>query len=209
MSDPWDAPPFPTRGDDADDTTYAAVGRFISAWEEAEVALSLVHAALVKRPFDAEAIWGYGDERIFRDRLKALNNVAAGFFCGRPDQALEGDFKALSDKACGFAARRNEVAHGIVRPIQWYDHAFGPDRIRQTDSPDNYCLVPAHYTHRKFEREPYRPKYAYTSVELLSLEKGIRTLTGDAMGFREKVFPAPQPSPAIPGGRRTRRGSGS
>src|SRR5437868_3763424 len=119
MSNAWDVPPFPSHGDAQDDTTYAAVGRFMSAWEELEVTLSHLHAALVKRPFDAEALWGYGDGRIFADRLKILEAAADGFARAKPDQALEGDFCSLLRSVRGFADRRNDIAHGIVRPIHW------------------------------------------------------------------------------------------
>ena len=57
--------------------TYAAVGRFMSAWEELEVALSHLHGALVGRPYEAEALWDYGIGSIFRERLRNLVDAAS------------------------------------------------------------------------------------------------------------------------------------
>jgi len=193
MADPWDVPPLPTRGDDSDDTTYAAVGRFISSWEGCEVTLSLLHAAFVKQPFRAQAMWEYGGGRIFAARLQILERAGCAHFRRKPDQDGEGDFKLLMTRVRGFSDRRNEIGHGIVQPIQWHDHTFGPDHQRDsTEGPWRYCLVPSHYTIRKFDLAPYRPNYAYTSVEILSLERGVRETTGEIAKFRLRVLPPQQ-----------------
>src|ERR1700693_5481622 len=45
-----------------------------------------------------------------------------------------------------FADRRHEVAHGIVRPIQWYQSAIAAESV-----PFQFCLVPPHYNRNWFD----------------------------------------------------------
>jgi hypothetical protein len=73
MSNSWDIPNRPTKGDDEVDATYAGVGRVISQWEMIEVELSQIYAWLVKRPEEIEAVRLYSEgKRIFEERIKGL-----------------------------------------------------------------------------------------------------------------------------------------
>jgi hypothetical protein len=121
MLDSWDIPPCPTKGDDEVDATYAGVGRVISQWEMIEVELSQIYAWLVKRPEEIDAVRLYGEgKRIFEERIKGLLLVADHcYFQWNPHQETEGELRALVRLASNFAARRNDVAHCIVRPFQW------------------------------------------------------------------------------------------
>ena len=190
MSKPWDAPPFPVRGDETDDATYAAVGRFLSAWEELEESLGILHAKFTGQP-SPEAEWRYGNGRTFADRLFSLAEAASLFFVKTPSQSLEAEWCCLHKQASGFSDRRNEIAHGIVRPIVWLDHTFGPPYQRAPESAFQFCLVPPFYTFRKFDNVSFRPKYAYTSAEILPLERSLRNAVRCAMQFQPKVQPPP------------------
>jgi hypothetical protein len=169
MTKPWDVPPFPTKGDDTDDSTYAGVGRVLSRWEEVEVSLTHIYAAFLGRPHDPKAHRSYmGDGRIFSDRLNNLRSVAGKFFVKNPNQKDEANLDGILDTAQRFSERRNEVSHGIVRPIQWYKTLSSGDSIGL-----QFVLVPPHYNWRKFNKDNSRPSFAYTSVELLSLERDL------------------------------------
>ena len=50
MSNPWDVPPIPNRGDFDEDTTFAGVGRVMSGWELIEVDSVVFTACLLGVP---------------------------------------------------------------------------------------------------------------------------------------------------------------
>lgn len=182
MADPWDPLPLPSRGDDDEDATYAGVGRVISRWEAVEVELARLYTVLVGRPHEADTIREYGSGRIFHERLATVCTAAEAYFRANPNQASEGETRELLRKVRGYSDRRNEVAHGIVRQMHWVR------ALRENLSPDvlghiQFCLVPPHYTFRKFD-QANRPAYAYTSEELLILEKHLFDLAAEVQEFR-------------------------
>ena len=191
MADPWDVPPFPVEGDDIDDTTYAAVGRVLSRWEELEVCLTHLHAAFLGRPHDPEAHRAYGQGTIFRTRFDTLKQAAERFFIFKPNQEREAKFDELADKALRFSDRRNEVAHGVVRPIHWYKSAEKGDRTSV-----QFILVPPHYNVRKFGLD-YRPSFAYTSATLLPLERHLFEFTGGLIQYRIDVLRSQNLQPPV------------
>lgn len=187
MADPWDPPPLPSRGDDDDDATYAGVGRVMSRWEAVEIELAHLYTVLVGRPHDAGATREYGSGRIFHERLATLCAAAEDYFRIDPNQTREGETRELLRKVRGYSDRRNEIAHGIVRQISWVRG------LREYLSPDaighiQFCLVPPHYTFRKFD-QANRPAYAYTSQELLILEQHLFDLAEEVQAFRLTLDP--------------------
>jgi hypothetical protein len=105
---------FPTKGDDSEETIYAAVGYALTYWERLEVELCRLYAAF--NGFEraaTEAIRGYSDGRIFRDRAKALRDSAARWYRTHCCQQTEADFDALADRAIEMSDRRNEIAHTV------------------------------------------------------------------------------------------------
>src|SRR4029078_13418082 len=69
MSNPWDIPPFPKRGDFDSNLTYAGVGRVISHWEMLEYKLARLYSAFVGKPDTYYATQEYGIPNIFRLRF--------------------------------------------------------------------------------------------------------------------------------------------
>lgn len=187
MPDPWDVPPLPDRGDDNEDATYAGVGRVMSRWEAVEVELAHLYTIFVNRPHEADAIKGYGMGRIFAERLASLRGVTDLYFVSRSDQAVEGAPRDLLCRVRHYSDRRNEVAHGIVRQMRWVRSLrdnLAPDAVGKFQ----FCLVPPHYTFRKFDQDN-RPTYAYTSTELLSLEEKFYWLAQEVQDFRLRLHP--------------------
>jgi hypothetical protein len=119
MADPWDIPPFASSGDKTPNRTYEAVGCALSAWEELEVGLSYLFGIFTgKNPLSMTTYAEYGEPTIFALRADALQRTAERYFIGRPSQELEAFFGSLMYDARAFSARRNDIAHGVVRPIQ-------------------------------------------------------------------------------------------
>jgi hypothetical protein len=73
MTNPWDRPPFPGKGDDNQDILYAAVGRVISQWEKVELGLSHLYAIFIGQPFSIGIYDQYHEpSKTFMSRLAAV-----------------------------------------------------------------------------------------------------------------------------------------
>lgn len=188
MPNPWDRPPLPKHGDADQDITYAAVGRVLTNWEYIEGELSHIFALFKHRLWTAEAYDEYYDKgKTTRARLKTVELVAADFFMRAPNQEVEGNFNQLIKAAVGFADRRHEVAHGIVRAVEWFGH-FLPDIKHRDDGRFSFCLVPPHYQ-RSWFNSAGMPEYVYTSAELNIIGQGLFTFLQTASGFRRDHMP--------------------
>lgn len=164
-------PAIPEKMGDVSELTYAAVGRAMSEWERLEVELAHLYTKFVRLPrHSLIAIRPYGTPINFGNRMDGLENAAGGYFVTAPDQGVEGEFSTIATHCRKWSLRRNEVAHGIVQPVQWIRafHAGDDDNI---DMPDEtkYCLLPPHYSPRRFDGANF-PNFAYTSIELAKFE---------------------------------------
>ena len=82
----------------------------------------------------------------------------------RIHQDHEGEFSQIINAARRLADRRNEIAHGIVRPLQRIQQML-PEYDHIRDERLEYALVPPLYTRKKLD-EKHRPLYIYTATEL-------------------------------------------
>jgi hypothetical protein len=164
MPHPWEPPPIPTRGNRSSRTLYESIGRFLATWEEIEIALSHLYAAAVGQTrFDAGATQAYGKKYNFQDRITALEAAFLKHSIRAPNQGHESRFREIITQIRGYSARRNDVAHGIVRLI---NIAQDPQStLLATPNPPEWCLVPPDFGESKFV-SPYIPAYALTSREI-------------------------------------------
>lgn len=191
MTNPWDRPPLPKEGDADQDTTYAAVGRVLSAWEAIEGELSNIFAIFIGKMWTAEAYDDYRAKgKTTHRRLETIEKAAKVYFVKMPNQQAEGAFCRLVKYAKGFADRRHEVAHGIVRPLQWYGSLL-PNVKPPIDGRPRYCLVPPHYQRDWFANGV--PEYIYTSNELNEIEDRLLDLFDDVMDYRHHYVFTPSP----------------
>jgi hypothetical protein len=181
IHDTWDAPPVPEDGDLDDSSTYAGVGRVLSAWEAVEAELSHIYAAFIGKLYQVEAYREYGGGRIFAERMLTLKTAAEAHFRRHPNQQLEGDFDQRVEIAEKFSARRNEVAHSIVRDLGFVRQFRVCDHIHS-----QFFLVPSHYNFKRFGPDNL-PTYAYTSVELAHLNNGLSVLRRYLEIFRDII----------------------
>lgn len=188
MTNAWDRPPAPRKGDTIDTATYVGVGRVVSRWESVEFDLSRLYSLFVGDS-DGPAMQTYGEPSIFRDRLARLDEGADRYFAARPSQEHEGTLAALRSNAEGFSARRNEIAHGIVfnlRGLSYFDNMFGPGESEQ------YAVIPPLYALRFHCRDSGEPTYVYTSFELSTIERGLVSLMFSVRDFRIKLSGVPE-----------------
>jgi hypothetical protein len=166
MPDPLDRPPFPKRGNKSDCILFEAIGRTLNAWEEVEISLAHLYAAAVSGDrFDSAANHAYGEPTNFRQRIECLQRVAARRFINHPSQPIEGEFARLMELINGYAARRNDIAHGHTLPVQWLVDPADRPVLLSIAGQVQWCLVPPHFRANKFTARQ-RPAYALTSWEI-------------------------------------------
>jgi hypothetical protein len=180
MTNPWDIPP-PEVGDASEDITFASVGRALTRWEEFEVMFAQLFSTLVsKEDHSAAAMRAYGSVITFRGRAEMVRAAAEVHFMLFPNTDLQKTFKAFYNQVINHAsARRNEIAHGIVRPFA---------SVVNGQFTRSFMLFPPYYAANKNEinRIELRDdviqvmwqtgKYAYSSVEIDKFAKGFRDL---------------------------------
>jgi hypothetical protein len=181
MASPWDVPPHAEVGDASEDITFASVGRALTKWEEFEVMFASLFATLVGTDGNtAPAIRAYGSVIAFRGRADLVRNAAEVHFMLFPDERLEKRFSAFINQLTKHAAaRRNEIAHGIVKP---YASMVDGKPTR------TFALFPPYYAANKNELERievrdgghqvtwHTAKYIYSSIEINKFADGFRAL---------------------------------
>ena len=145
---PWDRPPIPTRANKSASALYEAIGRALEAWENVEVSLSSLYAALTGRArFNRAAYREYGEPLNFSGRKRLLEQAAERYFIQHPCQTTEGDFQSLMESVTGYAERRNDIAHGIVTALHMARNKHAT--ILGDGSPLHWCLVPPRFKETK------------------------------------------------------------
>lgn len=187
MSDPWDRPPIPPRGDDFADITYAAVGGFLSQWEKVEIELSDLYAIFTSRPNTREAYEDYYNEaRSLASRIALLDDSAERFFVKCPSQVTEGEFANLKARVSGFSERRHEIAHGVVRP--YFEYAVLTEWSDPLDQDQTRtCLAPPYYQRNWFDKTLDLPKYVYVGSQIDRITVRLADLAHDVAALKERV----------------------
>jgi len=147
---PWEVPDPPQIGDASNDITFAAVGEALSQWQFFEGNLSLAFSFLLDSGYgNLAAQRAYGSVESFRGRANLIEEAADVYFRRVQDETLYRNLTALLRRAkSDWAARRNEIAHGIVQP--WF-----LSEEKRANSPDpsaihkGFVLFPAYYATRK------------------------------------------------------------
>lgn len=201
MSNPWDVPPWPTKGDDVAEKTYAGMGGVISVWSMIESELSRLYTLFIERYNDLEALMEFGDPTIFRNRFANLATKAERYFIRHPHQLAEGQLDRVSENLIGFADRRNDIAHGVVMRVEglgyFRDHLDPDVRSRA-----NYMLLPPFHTRKKHHPEHGGPAYAYTYENMFTIREDLFTIAVFLRDYLNLLLPPDQrdePPEALPG----------
>ncbi len=158
MANPWDPPAFPRRGDHSNKPLYESIGRTLSNWEEAESALSELYAAFKEKArYNRRAHHEYGAAASFIGRIHTLKQAACSYAVKYPSQDREGEFLSITKLIEGWVNRRNDVAHGLVRPI----HVSRDGATSEIE----WCLVPPEFKEAKYIGRD-RPKHILSSHEI-------------------------------------------
>lgn len=187
-SNPWDALPTLPEGDLDEDRLFAAVGRALTQWEMFEGALGQIFNELCEAPGEGP-FRAYGAVAAFTGRADMLQEAFE--VARKRDHKQVSDLPALLKRARLLAARRNEIAHGIVT-----NRSGGGKNLGS-------YLCPAQYNSRKnlsakdwedawdgVGTLPWRARYAYTAAQLdhyrqlfFGLDERARTICGALMFY--------------------------
>jgi hypothetical protein len=173
-----------TEGDADPQITFAAVGRVLTEWEQAEAALSSLYTLLDHNPGDFEVYRKYGAEgRIFRSRVVLLERAGKAYFSAHPNQDDEGELREILALATTLSEARNRVAHGYVEPIIHlnYDNVVEDDDKEyedddETNLPERTTLY--HLNAPWFSEERLKAKWpGLGSSEMATFSKNFEALT--------------------------------
>lgn len=178
-------PSYPERGNRSTRALYEAIGRALTTWEEFEIRLAELYAALSeKSKFDETACRRYGAKLNFKERLTEVERAGRRYFVKRPHQEREGELASIIKSGRSCAERRNDVAHGTV---QDFHTTRNPDRsaLSTTGLPE-WCLVPQRFRADAFTSGD-TPKYVLTSRELNQTSKQLWPLINRAYLLADAV----------------------
>lgn len=167
---PWNRPPIPVIGDETPDEIYTAVGWALSGWEMLEMGLVGLFDTLIGIALDSHASHrAYGAVTIWNIRRDMLRAAAEAYFLEFPNKPLASAVEEEIKFADRYAARRNDIAHGIVLA---YDEVYG------SPSPlggfRGWLLFPA-VTSTKAMTLPFSsPKYAYSANQIRFFGESFR-----------------------------------
>lgn len=180
---PWERPPIPVIGDETHDEIYRAVGWTLSGWEMLEMSLVGLFDTLIGIALDSHASHrAYGAVTIWNIRRDMLRAAAEAYFLEFPNPTLAKEISEAINLVDRYAARRNDIAHGIVLA---YDEIFG------TPSPlggfRGWLLFPA-LTSTKAMKLPFRdPKYAYSAEHIRGFGQNFRSISPSVEQLITKV----------------------
>ena len=164
-SKPWDRPTtLPSTGDSDPNEIYLMVGRALTRWETVEEHLGQIFALLIglQEPSLA-AVRAFGAIATNRGRADMLGAAAEIYFADYSDPALKETFRTLMVETAGFAARRNEIAHGAVSGVVF------------EDGHEEFFLASPFYNTNKMKLGS-GSVYAYTSGKILFYLNGFTGL---------------------------------
>jgi hypothetical protein len=151
----WEPRAAPEHGDPTADDTYRAVGLALSRWEKLENQLATIFAATVRGSPGSAARRAYGIVQVARTRLDMIEEAANTRFIGKRTYGqVMPALLDLTNLVGKYAARRNEIAHGVVYRYSVY----------KTDAV-GFCLFPSYYNTRKRGTDN-EPSYIYSSAEI-------------------------------------------
>jgi hypothetical protein len=105
-------------------SVWQAVGSALSFWEAAEINLAGLYLIFKGKPRNIPNLIAYGEKSaVFSGRLLKLQDAAEQYFVRKPDQAKEGEFRQLVERATLLSKYRHQIAHGIVmktNPRGWW-----------------------------------------------------------------------------------------
>jgi hypothetical protein len=181
LKNPWEVRPQAEFGDRDPNDLFVAIGKALTEWENVEWSLAELFAVVVsarsKSVFWQPAVQAYGSIVSFNGRCEMLRVAGEAYFSTRKQRAHRADdFKKLVNEAGHYAGRRNEIAHGKVSEVYWYDS-------RKNAKSHGFYLIPALFNPKKVKKSTGMA-YGYVSTDLLHYKQEFTKLHLRIAGFR-------------------------
>lgn len=169
--DDFAIPPKADRGDVDRDAIHLAVGQALHHWEKVEHFFGELYAAVLGAVVPVGALRAYGSVSAFSNRQTMLTEAADALWHWAPNDELEREFKLMRTVASEAAARRAEIAHGIVI---------------SENGDDNHFLVPSFHSSRK-RNQANNEKYAFTTGQIAAISGKFNLLATDVYQLEKRV----------------------
>jgi hypothetical protein len=167
------ARPNVSSGDASAGDVFCSVGFALSRWEQAEEMFASLFAFLVSPTRSTHSAFrAYGTLTATASRKNMIEAAAAVYLVNFPEANLERRLKDLLTIYMDAGARRNEIAHGIVR---------GP--VDQTGKTE-WFLSPALHSSKK-RNVNLQPEYRYNAAIIESFGKSFEGLLSDVSSLRQ------------------------
>lgn len=167
----FSVPPKSDRGDVDRDAIHLAVGQSLHHWEKVEHFFGELYAAVLGAVVPVGALRAYGSVSAFSNRQTMLAEAAEALWHWAPNDELEREFKLMKTVASEAAARRAEIAHGIVI---------------SENGDNNHFLVPSFHSSRKRD-QAQNEKYAFTSGQIATFSQRFNLLATDVYQLDKMV----------------------
>jgi hypothetical protein len=217
MPNPWDIPYSRKmkRGDLSEQTLYLAVGKALTKWEGLEAEIAGLFGVLTigsEYWYYKPALRAFGAVNSTVSRADMIFHAADAFFAHfsavtdvyLETLPLQAELKEVMKAYSGWAARRNDLAHGYVTANTTIDYESGG-----TDLITTYLLCPSHGNSKKWPLD-WEPKYQYRADEIDAFSESFEELDKRVNDFatrldrwRKESLPklppqSPQPVPDSP-----------
>jgi hypothetical protein len=192
MPNPWDIPyAAKFKVGDADESgIYTAVGKALSKWEGLVADLTFVFAVLASQeePWHYNpAVRAFGSVQGASAKSEMVQHAAEALFHNFERQLnvdcdeYRAHLRALLREYNGWAARRNDVAHGYVTESRMPDYTKDDTPITST-----YLLCPSHSASRKWPMD-WEPAYQYRADEIAAFGVGFDGLAERVLAFAKRL----------------------
>lgn len=157
----------------------------LSNWELVERELAEIFSLFVGTPvfltpLDEPAMRAYGSIASFSARNDMVEAAAKGFFHKSTASEAERKFRALLTECKGFAARRNDIAHGRVEFVLCGENPWW-------EGPHAFLLLPGLFATKKYTLE-HKPVYVYSTAEISFFSECFVRLSGKLKELKDTIF---------------------
>jgi hypothetical protein len=170
---------------DVDETAiFTQIGSALTEWENVEVECARLFAVFVsaskKRPYQAPAVSAYGSIVGVSSRRKMLDLASESYFAFRPAKRTTFATRCsqLINEYEKYAARRNELAHGLVKRVFVTKKGTRPQLI-------GIYLLPSFFNPKKFKKGELT--YSYVSGDVVHYRQEFTKLALKIGGLREQL----------------------
>jgi len=180
---------LPKEGDPSPIVIHSAVGKALTDWERLDRNLADIFSLLVAGYVpNLAASRAYGSVLSVRGRIEMIQAAGAAVFADKPNKVLRLRLKELLEEAEGFAARRNDIAHGITSQY-----------LSTDNKPIGYVLGPGVTATRKVkltsaercesgEQPTLTVSYAYTAADIDRFGTEFARLRHEAMFVKRALL---------------------